>query len=210
MPYTMQPAGAAAHVRRRAARVAEGVRRRPRRDERRRCARAPSPTRRARSRAYLRRLEAMLGDGRPFLLGEAAPASPTSRSRTRCGSCAARRRSRRVLDACPRVRAWFERIAAFGHGESTTMASAEAIDVAAAATRPRSRQSVEHRPGLRAPATRSRSRRPTTRTTRSPGRSSASTPHEVVVERSDPRAGTRARAFPAHRLPDQGGQEGTP
>jgi glutathione S-transferase len=81
--------------------------------------------------AYLHRLESMLADGRRFLLGSAASIADFSAAQSiwfmrRAAASAA------MLDAYSGVGAWFARVAAFGHGESTPMASAEAIALCAA------------------------------------------------------------------------------
>ncbi len=79
---------------------------------------------------YLARLEAMLADGRPFLLGGVASIADFSAVHSiwfmrRAPPVAA------VLGAYPRVVDWFERVTAFGHGESTPLGSDEAIAIAA-------------------------------------------------------------------------------
>ena len=80
--------------------------------------------------AYLNRIEAMLADGRRFLLGSAASMGDFSAAQSiwfmrRSTSSAA------MLDAYPAIGEWFTRVTAFGHGESTPLASAEAIALAA-------------------------------------------------------------------------------
>jgi glutathione S-transferase len=80
---------------------------------------------------YLRRLEAMLADGRPFLLGAVASIADFSAAHSiwfmrRAPPIAA------MLGAYANVVDWFERVAAFGHGEPTPMGSDEAIALAAA------------------------------------------------------------------------------
>ena len=99
--------------------------------------------------------------------------SPTSRWPTRSGSCAARRRrgdARRHRGAAPGSTA----SPPFGHGDAEPLASDAAIALAARRRAPRRRQ-TSRTPALRA-GTRSASRPPTTPTTRSPARWSASTP----------------------------------
>ena len=81
--------------------------------------------------AYAGRLESMLADGRSFLLGEAPCIADFAAAQSiwfmhRAPPIAAR------LSPHARVAAWYERVAAFGHGESQPMTSAEAIAVAAA------------------------------------------------------------------------------
>ena len=83
--------------------------------------------------AYVGRLESMLADDRAFLLG----ASPCIADFAAAQSIWFMRRAPPVaarLAPHARVAAWYERVAAFGHGESQPMTSAEAIAVAAAST----------------------------------------------------------------------------
>ncbi len=80
---------------------------------------------------YAGRLESMLADGRAFLLGEVPCIADFAAAQSiwfmrRAPPVASR------LAPHARVAAWYERIAAFGHGESQPMTSAEAIAVAAA------------------------------------------------------------------------------
>ncbi len=138
-------------------------------------------------------LDAQLADGRPCLFGEAASIADFSVAHIvwflhRAGPLV------RILDGTPHVRAWYERIAAFGHGRPAPMDSAEAIAVAAGAP---SHAPVQVLPGLRYEA----------------GQAVTVTPidygcdpvagtlvglsaDEVVIERSDPRAGTVHVHFP--------------
>jgi len=83
--------------------------------------------------AYLRRIEAMLADGRRYLLGSAASIADFSAAqsiwfmrRTTAGTA--------TLGAYSAIDAWFKRVAAFGHGESTPLGSADAIALAAGTT----------------------------------------------------------------------------
>ncbi|MEO5844564.1 MAG: glutathione S-transferase family protein [Caldimonas sp.] len=129
VPYTMQPAGAAhlfagappeyvkAFGADRAA-MTPSLRRAPQHDGATALA------------EYLRRLEAMLADGRLFLIGSVASIADFSAAQSiwfmrRAPPIAA------MLGACPKVVDWFERVAAFGHGKSTPMGSDEAIALAA-------------------------------------------------------------------------------
>ncbi len=131
VPYTMQPAGAP-HIFAGAppeylkafgadrAAMAPTMRR------------APTHDAGAALAAYLHRLEAMLGDGRRFLLGSAASIADFSAAQSiwfmrRAPPIAA------LLVDYPRVVDWFARVAAFGHGDATPLGSAEAIALAAQA-----------------------------------------------------------------------------
>ena len=80
---------------------------------------------------YFARIENMLADGRPFLLGSLPSIADFSTVQSvwfikRAPPVAT------VLEPFARVQAWFERVIAFGHGQPTPMTSAEAIEVAAA------------------------------------------------------------------------------
>ena len=80
---------------------------------------------------YLARIENMLADGRPFLLG----ALPSIADFSTVQSVWFIKRAppvATVLVPFTRLQAWYERVTAFGHGHSTPMTSAEAIAVAAA------------------------------------------------------------------------------
>jgi hypothetical protein len=88
----------------------------------------------------------MLGDGRRFLLGSAASIADFSAAQSiwfmrRATPSAAR------LDAFPAIGAWFARVTAFGHGDSTPMESADAIALAAA-TKGHAATSVREGAGL--------------------------------------------------------------
>ena len=95
--------------------------------------RAPTADAGAALVAYLGRLESMLGDGRPYLLGAVACIADFSATQSiwflrRAPPVAA------ILAEFPHVVGWHERVAAFGQGESTPMGSDEAIAVASRAT----------------------------------------------------------------------------
>jgi glutathione S-transferase len=81
---------------------------------------------------YLGWLEAQLALGQQFLLGEQPCVADFSVAQSiwyvrRATSVAG------ILTPFVRVAAWFERVAAFGHGQSEKMSSAEAIELAARA-----------------------------------------------------------------------------
>ncbi len=79
---------------------------------------------------YFARLENLLGDGRPFLLGALPCIADFSAAQSvwfmRLAPPVAT-----VLDAFPRLAGWYQRVAAFGPGTFSKMSSAEAIGVAA-------------------------------------------------------------------------------
>jgi glutathione S-transferase len=81
---------------------------------------------------YVTRLEASLADGRPFLLGHQPCIADFAAAQSiwfvrRAPVIAAR------LDGHARTAAWYDRIAAFGHGTPTPLSSAEAITISAGA-----------------------------------------------------------------------------
>jgi glutathione S-transferase len=132
VPYTMQPAGLA-HIFARLppeAVQAFGADRAAMNPSMRR---APPADAGAALVAYLDRLESLLGDGRPFLLGAVASIADFSATQSiwfvrRTPPVAA------ILADYPKVVRWHERVAAFGHGESTPMGSDEAIALASRTT----------------------------------------------------------------------------
>ena len=81
---------------------------------------------------YLARLESQLADSRVHLMGQSASIADFSVAHClwyvhRVPELA------KILDGYPRVAAWLDRVLAFGHGDRTAMSSAEALAVAAAA-----------------------------------------------------------------------------
>jgi glutathione S-transferase len=83
---------------------------------------------------YLGRLEHLLDDGRPFLLGALASIADFSAAQSvwfihLAPPIAA------LLRSYPKVEAWYARMHAFGHGTFTKMNSAEAIAIAAQGAR---------------------------------------------------------------------------
>ena len=95
--------------------------------------RAPLHDQAAHLHDYLGRLENLLADSRPFLLG----ALPSIADFSAVQSIWFMRRAPPVASHLERyllVLAWYERVAAFGHGEAEPMTSAAAIDLARTAT----------------------------------------------------------------------------
>ena len=141
---------------------------------------------------YLARIENLLADGRPFLLG----AQPCIADFSTVQSVWFIKRAppvATVLAPFARLQAWYERVAAFGHGSATPMTSTEAIAVAAAGSH--APVSFTAEPGLEAGD----------EVTVTPtdyahdavaGRLVGLGPDEVVIERSDERAGTLHVHFP--------------
>jgi glutathione S-transferase len=94
--------------------------------------RATVPDAAAQVKIYLARLENMLAGGQAFLLGEAACIADFSAVQ----SLWFMRRSPPIgamIDAYPRLVAWYRRMMAFGHGTPEKLTSAEAIGIAHAA-----------------------------------------------------------------------------
>jgi glutathione S-transferase len=142
--------------------------------------------------SYLARLEHMLADGNPFLLGALPCIADFSTAQSvwfmrRAAPIAA------VLDGYPKVQGWYQRVDAFGQGTFTEMTSTQAIDVANRGER--AALSFVAEPGLEQGA----------EVTVTPtdyahdpvsGRLVGLGPHEVVVARTDARAGTVHVHFP--------------
>jgi len=79
---------------------------------------------------YLARLEHMLSEGQPFLLG-ALPSIADFSAAQSIWFIHLAPPVATVLEAHPLVEAWYQRVKAFGQGDFTKMKSAEAIEVAA-------------------------------------------------------------------------------
>jgi len=84
-------------------------------------------------REYLRRLENMLADGKPFLLGSAASIADFSVYHCIWFLQLAKPLAS-ILDAAPRLKEWADRMAAFGHGEPEKLRSESALEIAAQAS----------------------------------------------------------------------------
>lgn len=82
---------------------------------------------------YLARIEHLLADGRPFLLG-ALPSIADFAAAQSVWFIHLAPPVAAVLEAYPTVEAWYQRVRAFGQGTFTKMKSAEAIEVAAGST----------------------------------------------------------------------------
>lgn len=192
IPYTMQPA-AAAHLfggappeflkefRADRALMTAGMRR------------ATSADARAQLASYLGWLEGMLEESGAFLLG----AQPCIADFSVAHSLWYIRRAppvATVLDPFSRLRAWSERVAAFGHGMAEQLSSSEALAVAARASSYAPVQ-VEAGQGFDAgtPVTVAATDYATDAVA---GTIVGLTNDEVAIERSDPRAGTVHVHFP--------------
>jgi len=95
--------------------------------------RATLPDAAAQLQTYLARLESMLSGGQAFLLGN----DPSIADFSTAQSIWFMRRSPPIaamLDAYPNLIAWFSRVTAFGHGTATEMTSAAAIETAASSS----------------------------------------------------------------------------
>ncbi len=129
VPFTMQPAGAV-HVL--AGATAEALQA-FRAD---RAAMSPNLRRptvadgAAALQTYLERLENLLADGRPFLLGASASIADVAAGQSIWFMRLAPPIAERLV-AFPNVVAWYDRVAAFGHGAMTKTTSADAIAEAA-------------------------------------------------------------------------------
>jgi len=129
VPYTMQPAGIA-HILPGAppeALKAFGADRAAMSPNLRRATLADGA---AQLHTYLGRLEHLLDDGRPFLLGALPSIADFSAAQSiwyihRAPPVAV------LLDAYPRLNGWYDKVHAFGQGRWTPMTSAEAIAIAA-------------------------------------------------------------------------------
>jgi glutathione S-transferase len=192
VPFTMQPAGAA-HIFQGAppeavkafavdrAAMTQGMRR------------ATPVDSRAQLNTYLAWLDGMLADGRPYLLG----AQPCIADFSVVQSLWFIRRAppvATVLDPYARLEAWRARVEAMGHGQAESMTSEAAIELAAA-TRGFAPTHVEPAGALAAgtPVTVAATDYGTDPVS---GRLVGLTADEVVIERTDARAGTLHVHFP--------------
>jgi len=144
-------------------------------------------------KAYLARLEEQLADGRTYLCGSQASIADFSVAHCLWFIHLAPPMVV-ILEPFARLRAWYARVASFGHGEPTVMKSAQAIELAAAAT---SHEPVQVEPGLGFDAGEAVTVTPTDYG-RDPvvGTLVGLTNEEVVIERHDERAGTLHVHFP--------------
>lgn len=88
---------------------------------------------RAQLLGYLGWLEQQLADGRPFMLGSLACIADFSIAQS-LWFMRLSTRADALLEPYAKLRAWYERVAAFGHGTATDMSSADALALAAAAS----------------------------------------------------------------------------
>jgi glutathione S-transferase len=96
--------------------------------------RRPAPhDARAHLASYLGWLERLLGDGRNFVLGAEPCLADFAIAQSAWFIRSSPKAAAQLLPSYPRLAAWYERVAAFGHGESVALSSGEALAVAAAA-----------------------------------------------------------------------------
>jgi len=143
--------------------------------------------------AYLARLDALLADGRPFLLGALPSIADFS-----CAQAVWFMRHApplaKQLAAQARLAAWYEHVQAFGHGTSTPLVSTDAIAVAAAT---HTHAPVVVEPGLGYAAGEAVTVNPTDYgADPAPGMLVGLTRDSVTIERQDERAGTLHVHFP--------------
>ena len=156
------------------------------------------PAKRDQMRAKLDILERQLGDGRPFMFGARASLADFALYHP---IFALRQlpATRATLEPFAGVRAWADRVAAFGHGTYEDLSSSAAIEMARAATpqtaaaadpgdpngrRPGEQVSVVHADFGKDPVA---------------GELVASSVHEIAIRRRDPRAGEVIVHLPRER-----------
>lgn len=138
-------------------------------------------------------LESLLADGRPFLLGGVPCIADVSAAQSvwhlrRAPLLAS------LFQAYPKVAAWYDRVAAFGHGTASPLDSGEAIDIA--------RRTAAHAPVAVAPGLGLDAGTPVAvsatdyGTEPNEGTLVGLTADEVVIERTDERAGRLHVHFP--------------
>ena len=143
---------------------------------------------------YLGRLEAMLADGRPYLLGPVPTIADFSAYHSlwfirRAPSLAT------ILEDRPHLHKWMEHVKGIGHGSSTEMSSAEAIERANAAIPAVTSAPFADTHGI-GPGERVTIAATDYGTDPVTGELVMSTPTEIALTRSDPRAGDVVVHFP--------------
>jgi glutathione S-transferase len=192
IPYTMQPAGAAAIFKGLPPEAIKAF-------AADRAAMTSGMTRKtvadatAQFTTYLGWLDAQLADGRPFLCGNEASIADFSVAQClwyvrRAPPVA------QILEPHARLNAWHQRVLSFGHGRHETLAPAQALDIAAASathapTQVEPGQGFEPGEAVTVSAT-------DYATDPVAGRLVGLTQHEAVIERHDDRAGTLHVHFP--------------
>lgn len=140
-------------------------------------------------------LETQLADGRDFLLGDEASLAdfaayhPLWVARMLPGFEA-------VLGDRPRLEAWLDRVSAFGHGSPSPMTSAEAIEVARAATPAAVEAADNNDPNGRRPGDRVQVFQEAYGRDPVAGTIVASNAYEIAIRRHDERAGEVVVHFP--------------
>lgn len=147
-------------------------------------------------RAAIAMLDTMLADGRPFLLGDQVSVADLAPYHSLWFTVERGKVSIPPLVEHPRVLKWMERVKSIGHGTSTELSSADAVGVAhsaepAAAEGADANDPSGRKAGMKVSVT-------PDDTGRDPvvGELVTSNPREVVIRRTDERAGTVHVHFP--------------
>jgi glutathione S-transferase len=147
-------------------------------------------------RAVIAMLDAMLADGRPFLLGDTPSVADLAPYHSLWFVVERGGMTIPPLTEYPRVTAWMARVKAIGHGQPSDLSSAEAIAIArngkpAAAGSADANDPVGRKPGMKVSVT-------PDDTGRDPvvGELVTSSAREIVIRRTDDRAGTVHVHFP--------------
>ena len=144
---------------------------------------------------YLDRLERMLADGRPFLLGPLASIADFSIAQSVWFLRLAPPVADELLAPFPKVLAWHDRLAAPGHGRVESISSAQALQVAAETTTPHAPTEFDTAQGFALGDEVGITPLDYAHDT-SIGRLVGLSYDEVVIERRDARAGTLHVHFP--------------
>ena len=140
--------------------------------------------------------EQMLGDGRPFLLGEhptlvdCALYNPCWFIRSNLGANVA------PLAELPRLRAWMDRMEKIGHGQRTELSSRDALEIAKSATPQTQSLTDANDPFGRKPGAKVQVMPDDTGRDPVAGELIASSPQEIAIRRVDPQVGEVAVHFP--------------
>ncbi|HKU98985.1 MAG TPA: glutathione S-transferase family protein [Vineibacter sp.] len=146
-------------------------------------------------RVQLPAIEAMLADGRPWIVGSAPTVADLAVYHALWFITARTALLAHELAPFPRINAWMDRVKAFGHGTPTPLAASEALRIAAGATPQVSRasQSFAEDPPL---GTRVRIRADDYGRDPVEGTLVLIDANEIALRREDPQVGTMVVHFP--------------
>jgi glutathione S-transferase len=147
-------------------------------------------------RAVLITLDGMLADGRPFLFGRAPSVADLAAYHPLWFVVARGNMSIPPLAEYARVAAWLERVKAIGHGKPTDMTSTEALEISRTSKPAVPSEADPHDPVGRQPGAKVSVMPDDTGRDPTVGELVTSSAREIVIRRTDARAGTVHVHFP--------------